>query len=72
MTLEGGDGGNWRPKKITKPATTLERRIIDLENRVKELGELLAQHGEAVWDLQRIAGVLKPAKPKTKPKAKRS
>ena len=69
MTLEGGGGGNWRPKKIAKPAMTLEGRIIALENRVKELGDLLALHGEAVWDLQHIAGVLKPAK-KTKAKRK--
>jgi hypothetical protein len=58
--------------KVRRKAGTLERRVMVLENRVKELGELLAQHGEAVWDLQRIAGVLRPAKPKTKPKAKRS
>lgn len=54
-----------------KPNRTLEGRIVDLENRVKELGDLLALHGEAVWDLQHIAGVLKPAKKtKAKPKGK--
>jgi len=57
------------PKRFTKPAKTPEQRIVDLENRVKELGELLVIHGEAVWDLQRIAGVLRPAK-KTKAKRK--
>ena len=34
-----------------KPNRTLEGRIVDLENRVKELGTLLGRHGEAVWDL---------------------
>lgn len=49
---------------------TLEGRIVDLENRVKELGILLSQHGEAVWDLQRIAGALRPLKKTKAAKAK--